>query len=265
MDMRLSIVSILFLLTSCDAADTSPLMDTDAHADAESSDFFVLPDAVLLEQGIITDVDADESETIWNDLLLDFSLSPQDIFEPWRPEVMPPFDASLDHGGIGCGPKECQPGEACIDISGSGLFDCVPVTDCSPDGALVLHDLDDVETLLKQLFFVGHVYLKIETKVFMGPPTCGFVACPPENPCCNECVSRLFAGVEDMGIVLNGNGIPIGCKGSDCQLGKGCKENCDFTKLCSPLIPGKYYWIWGELVVLAGVAEFRVDGFCLAH
>jgi hypothetical protein len=278
------------LLAACEAAlpSSPPPKDLPPASDvAAAVDLVLLPDANVLEQVVSPDAleeAAEDAPAVEPDAAVHdqepagdavggdpsaLDATPETAADAPATDGPAPEDTPPDKPlPIGCGPapQPCPPDQACEDLNGDGLFGCVSVSDCSPSGAIELDSLDAVKDMLMTLLAAGKVYVKVESKVFMGPASCGMQPCADATPCCNQCVAHLFAGVPELGIILNGKGVAIGCKGSDCQLANGClaEKGCDVAKVCAPIIPGKYYWIWGEVGLVGGQPEFHVDGFCLA-
>ena len=229
-------------------------------------DVAVLSDAVLLEPGGPPDFGATEdcatgasdiapladaavtADASYGEASLDLdTTAPEDA---WVADDADIGDLNVPNAELpvtsGCGSSEaCPDGHACLD-EGNGPT-CVAVDQCSKDGAFLLHDV------LGALMNQGSLYVKLEVRVWSGAPTCTILGCAKDSPCCNTCFAQLFIGKAEFPIVLQGQGQAIGCKGSE----------CDVANLCGPVVPEKWYWIWGTLELLGSLPQFRVDGFCL--
>jgi len=92
-----------------------------------------------------------------------------------------------------------------------------------------------------------------EGPVFVGPPICTLMECPPLDPCCNAC-SANYQVVSDAGTIeILGGDIPqVGCHGN----------SCTFMDNCTPFpeAPADYI-LWGTLQSTYGVALY-LDGWC---
>ena len=161
------------------------------------------------------------------------------------------WDPSPDAGPqktCGQGGVVCPPGHECLPSKGGKGPVCEFVAECSDKGVM------KVEDLLGKLFATGQLYGKVEAKVWSGPAGCTVISCPEDNPCCNECYAQLYVGSQDLPLVLLGSGFAIGCSGTECNV----------DSVCGPLMPDKWYRIWGGLTLLGQQPQLTVEGFCLA-
>jgi len=258
----LPIVLLAMAVAGCDAAGaggagTYAPPDPGAPAgDARAGqDFVLLSDAMVLEPG-----PADAASDCWAEVggVLPFEIGMSDLGAPQNDSWVKEFGPAP--GGCGEAGEPCGPGESCVDLDGDGTVACEAVSDCSEKGAL------DLPEVLTQLLFTGHLYVKLEAKVRAGAPSCTSLSCPAKTPCCNECFAPLFAGDLDFPILLLGKGLAVGCEGTECDFDDDCdtaSAQCALAKVCSPLQPGKYYWLWGDIDLLGGQVQFRLDGWCL--
>jgi hypothetical protein len=224
--------------------------DFGAWADGQTGTPDVAPSADAAVTADIVDGEASVAQDAWRPEDDAEGTGHPDASESALDEGATPADATVPPGELpiaaGCGASDaCPDGHACLD-DGKGPA-CVPVDACSKDGAIQLPDV------LGALMNLGSLYVKLEVRVWTGAPTCTILECDEDAPCCNTCFAQLFIGKEDFPIVLQGQGQAIGCKGSE----------CDVANLCEPVVPEKWYWIWGTLELLGSLPQFRVDGFCL--
>jgi hypothetical protein len=232
-------------------------------------DFVLLPDAVVLQSsesggpdglvpvnvvgGAVRDVGGATAQVT--------GASPLDL-------VAGTADAGPEAGpaSSGCGPSaaQCAAGESCLDLDGTGTPSCVSVAHCSGVGALLLNNAADIESLLARLVAsAGHLYLKVQARVWAGVPSCSLQTCEDGTSCCNSCFAPLTIGDIDLAIPLLGNGQRFGCTGTECDF-PGCDQGADCrpTGTCLPLTPGLTYWIWGDVDLLDGQPQFQVDDYC---
>jgi len=132
-----------------------------------------------------------------------------------------------------CG--NCEKGYTCKNKK------CVFAAQCDAKG---LADLSAINIMMAGAF------IKLQGMVTIAKPTCSNRECNKDNPCCQDCFASLKLGP----ITLKGDGISIGCLGT----------NCDFQDKCTSLTPGQSYIIWGELSVSGLEMELHVQGFCEA-
>lgn len=218
-----------------------------------STEIHLLPDAVILETGT-ADFAQSDAVTGTADPGPEagnggppMALSNMGMRNEYKTITTPP---TTDVGGKGCGPDKgiCEPGHACLLDEKTGEKTCVFVAECSGDGAVT------IEKILKNLIFQEHFYIKIEAKVLLGPEACTVQVCPADDPCCNDCFAPLYVGSDLFSVLLLGDGLAIGCQGSE----------CNFDQMCKPLLPDQWYWIWGRVDILGDETQFTVDGFCIA-
>lgn len=251
--MRYTACSLALTLTAvaCGGGSTDFSSDLSAYWDLGSSpDVQLLPDAVILESGApdfspAPGTDAAQGDAAeggftnvgWNLKLMEMRNEYTAITDPTPDDT------------FGCGPDDeiCAPGQACVLDVKTGEYGCLFVAECSQDGAVAIEDI------LTSLLIDKHFYIKLEAKVWLGLEACTVQVCPADDPCCNECFAPMYVGTEFLPVVLLGNGLAIGCQGSA----------CDFDQMCKPLVPGKWYWIWGMVDLLGGESQLTVDGFCI--
>lgn len=253
MRSRALFFTLALAMTACGGeiggtADVAGFMDP-----GQSSEIHLLPDAVILETGA---ADFAVSDAIVGTFDQGYdaeygspppTLSPMELRNEFKAITnQPPTDV----GGKGCGPDKevCAPGQACLVDEKTGEESCVFVAECSGDGAVT------IEEILKNLIFQEPFYIKIEAKVLLGPEACTVQVCPADDPCCNDCFAPLYVGSELFSVLLLGDGLAIGCQGSE----------CNFDQMCKPLLPDQMYWIWGRVDILGDEPQFTVDGFCIA-
>jgi len=250
-------IMILALVACGHSTDTT--LDRVQSADAGlSPDVHLLLDAVVLEQGA-PDFQSNEpgqgEDAVGGSLDSAYAVRPfrnkgavpagKGVHEYTSVTELPP--KSIDNNNCGPDGKSCEQGEVCLVDDETGEAGCVFVAECSDQGAVKFTDI------LSNLLTGNGFYIKIEAKVWMGSPTCTLQVCPPEDPCCNNCFAQLNIGTTTIPMVLLGDGLAIGCQGSE----------CDFEQMCKPIVPGKWYWIWGMVDLFGNKPEFKVDGFCL--
>jgi len=255
-------------------------------SDLASSDVPMLQDAVVLEPGGPADLasDAGRDDGSSPDAAASDTNAPADTVAPSDPGPGPgpdegfvdaPSDASLPFDDVapadlppsddvppdafggdpgvepppcGAGAKPCAPGSTCVTDSDGHTY-CAPLDECSGKGAI---DIEDLVSLL--ISGQGEVQVKVLAMAWPGQPACTPMPCSKEHPCCNTCFAPLFIGAEAFPIVLNGQGLAIGCQGPE----------CDVLDACRPFTSGSWYWVWGTAGILGGKPQLTVDGFCPA-
>jgi hypothetical protein len=86
----------------------------------------------------------------------------------------------------------------------------------------------------------------IQGKVEIVSSMCTEVACPPDNPCCNECENRLgFHLAQYRSIYISGK--DSACAGNSCRME------------CQGLQPGGIYQVTGVLRDQAGIISFELQ------
>lgn len=272
---RAGIMAVLVAFAACGGgAGESP--DFGA-SDLPSQDVALLSDAVVLEPGGTADAEAPrdlpspqdaagdlgaaDAGPTWDatvpdagaadavdfpDAAGDPGVAPADVPSP--PDTPPAGDA---WNGIPCGDDglTCGADQACV-VNSDGQAFCSNLEECSGKGAM---DLDELVRLL--LMGQGEVHVKVLATAWPGKPACSPKPCPAENPCCNTCFAPLFIGAEAFPIALMGQGVAVGCQGTE----------CDVLDLCHPFDQGAWYWVWGVASVMGGRPQFLVEGYCPAH
>jgi hypothetical protein len=270
----------LITLAACAGSESGFAADF-GGPDTGAADVPILSDAVVLEPGsrdspsydttvsdLANDAAADSgaSDLAIADVPAAWDTFPGDL--PYTPDATPldapspdsagdpgpSLDDAFPDAGADNPPSPCEiqglpcgPGLACV-LDGMSHPYCTPIDECSDKGAIDLQQL--VSLLLKG---EGEVHVKVKAMAWPGVQTCSIPdVCTGDNTCCKSCFAPMFIGTEMFPIVLQGQGIPIGCQGSE----------CDVLDNCRPLLPESWYWVWGRVSVLGGKARFSVDGFC---
>jgi hypothetical protein len=271
-------MALLLALAGCDAGSTGA-PDFAGLQDAASADIPILSDAVVLEPGGRADLpnspDAAAADPGIADTVLDSDAAPGDLFAadatgfqdavpdpgpvdrddgPRPDEGRPPPDAPAPGDaveGMPCGNDglRCRPDQACVTDRDGDSY-CTGLGECSGKGAI---DPEELVALLIQ--GQGELHVKVLALPWPGKPACSPNQCTADDPCCKTCFAPLFIGAEAFPIALMGQGVAVGCQGSE----------CDVLDLCRPFQQDAWYWVWGTASIMGGKAQFVVEGFCPAE
>ena len=266
--------AVLAGIGSACPAGGGPARGTDvaaATADAGGLELRLLPDAVVLEPGVPDFSSRDPSPDAamepatldtggvgandavvapadgWSDapLAADNGFSTSDA-APADSASIPdhPADVSPDQG---CGPgaEPCPRGYSCLPDK-NHILGCRFVAECSEKWAVSVDDVFEIGMNWNSL------YVKVKARVWPGPSACSLSPCAPDRPCCNTCFAPLYIGSKKFPILVLGEGLAIGCQGTE----------CDPALACEPMKPDVWYWIWGTLAIFGNEPQFFVDSFC---
>lgn len=238
--LRYIVITGIFLI----ACTSGGAISTQPGPDAYAPDSSLLMDAQILEK---LSPDTVVDNYWYTDSGAD-TVTGMDIANI-RPDAM-----SMDNGAISdTGPDAMStdtatpegldsPCGGCADGYSCQNNECVFAARCDTRG---LTDLNSLSPMMAGGF------IKLKGLIRIGKPTCGSQECSKDNPCCQHCFASLKLGT----ITLKGDGISLGCLGT----------NCDFQKKCTPLTPDQAYIVWGKLSVSGFELELQVQGFCAAN